>query len=161
MNAPDRVVDPILAALLDAHKAREVYPTGHVVRMTREVDDKSRALSVATCECGAVIRLLATKYLEMDAAIEAHWQKFDHAEDRGQPVDKVDGRGRPIVPGWACIKGEICRCQVVDQEHSFADAVAKRERCGNWREDSIGRKACQRKAGAANTSGSCGGRGKD
>jgi DNA modification methylase len=131
MNAPDRIVTDLNAA----HKAREVYPTGHVVSMTSAIDDKSRALSIATCECGAIIRLLKTKTAEMDAAIEAHWQRFDHADDRGQPVEKTDGRGRPLVAGWRCVKGDDCTCQVVDQDFDFAKAVAKRERCGHWRED--------------------------
>lgn len=87
MNAPDRIVTDLAAA----HDAREVFPTGHLVTMTHEVDGKSRALSVATCECGAIIRLLAIKHLEMDAAVEAHWQRFDHVDDRGQPVGTLEG----------------------------------------------------------------------
>lgn len=141
MNAPVKAPDRIVADMVAAHNAREVFPTGHTFSMTSEVDGKSRAISVAACECGAVIRLLATKHLEMDAAVEAHWQRFDHGDDRGQPVgDRVDGRGRPIVPGWRCVRlasrnDDGCNCQVVDREHSFADCIAKRQRCGNWRSD--------------------------
>lgn len=71
MNAPVKPPDQIVAALVAAHKAREVYPTDHIFSMTRQVDDKSRALSVATCECGTVIRLLAIRSDEMNAAFDA------------------------------------------------------------------------------------------
>ena len=91
MNAPVKAPDRIVADMVAAHNAREVFPTGHTFSMTSEVDGKSRAISVATCECGAVIRLLATKHLEMDAAVEAHWQRFDHVDDRGQPVEGKEG----------------------------------------------------------------------
>ena len=94
MNAPDRIVTDLVAA----HDAREVFPTGHLISMTREIDDKSRALSVATCECGAVIRLLATKHKEMDAAVEAHWQRFDHVDDRGQPHQPNENVGGSAIP---------------------------------------------------------------
>jgi DNA adenine methylase len=57
--------------------------------MTTEVAD-GRIVSVATCACKQVFKFGSNDYLRMNAAIEAHWQKFDHL------ADKIDGMGHRI-----------------------------------------------------------------
>ena len=85
-------LDPILAETLAAFKAREVFPTGHEISYERDSDERGRAVAVARCECGSTFRLLASREAELDAQVEAHWQRFDHVEDRGQPVSEEVSR---------------------------------------------------------------------
>jgi DNA modification methylase len=124
MNARAAIADPVVADYAAAYKAREVYPTGHVFTMTSAVDERGRALSVATCECGVKIKLLATRQHEMDAAKEAHWRAFDHADDRGQPVEankefvsredkQADGPDSVTVPSGENSKGEPSGCEAL------------------------------------------------
>jgi DNA adenine methylase len=88
--------DPILAETLAAFKAREVFPSGHEISHERDSDEKGRSLAVARCECGAVFRLLVSLEIEIDVQVEAHWQRFDSADDRGQPVSEEASRnGKP------------------------------------------------------------------
>lgn len=82
--------DPIVAALVAAHRARKKYPAGHTFSMTNpQINGKQ--VSMGTCTCGENFTYpWGAHYELMDAAIEAHWQKFDHL------AEKVDGRGIPI-----------------------------------------------------------------
>ena len=81
--------DPIVAALVAAHSARKAWPADHTVTMTNPVVNGQR-MTTGTCSCGHVISYRWGDYAKMDAAIEAHWQKFDHLPG------KVDGRGELI-----------------------------------------------------------------
>jgi hypothetical protein len=90
VNAHATISDPILAAMTAARQARQVFPTGHEIAYSRDSDERGRVLAVAKCECGATFKLLASCEVELEAQIEAHWQRFDHAEDRGQPVSAGD-----------------------------------------------------------------------
>lgn len=44
----------------------------HIVRMTRDYPE-GKPVSVATCECGWISRMLIGKPREQDKAIDAHW----------------------------------------------------------------------------------------
>jgi hypothetical protein len=81
--------DPIIRALVDAHKARKVYPAGHTFGMTNPIIN-GQMVTMGTCTCGESFSYAWGSHERMDAAIEAHLQKFDHL-----PA-KVDGRGEPI-----------------------------------------------------------------
>lgn len=81
--------DPIVAMLVAQHRARKTYPGGHTFSMTNPVVN-GQMVTLGTCTCGAVISYSYVSHERMDAAIEAHWQKFDAAPE------KVDGRGNPI-----------------------------------------------------------------
>jgi hypothetical protein len=81
--------DPIVAALVAAHRARKAWPAGHVFAMTSPVQN-GRMVTLGTCSCGDTFSYAFGCYELMDAAIEAHLQKFDHLPG------KVDGRGQPI-----------------------------------------------------------------
>lgn len=81
--------DPIVAELVAAHRARKTYPAGHTFSMTNPIIN-GRMVTLGTCSCGDTFSYAWGSYERMDAAIEAHWQKFDHL-----PA-KVDGRGFPI-----------------------------------------------------------------
>jgi DNA methylase len=83
--------DPIVRHLVEEHRSRKVFPAKHTVSMTNPIEDGT-ILILATCKCGHVIKFGAGDQLRVDAAIEAHWRRFDH-----EPV--VDGRGIPIKPG--------------------------------------------------------------
>jgi hypothetical protein len=82
-------IDPIVAELAALHQARTVWPAGHTIGMTNPIVN-GRMLTLGTCSCGVSFSYAWGEHQRMDAAIEAHWQKFDHLPD------KVDGRGRPI-----------------------------------------------------------------
>jgi hypothetical protein len=88
-NRPVASVDPIVAALVAAHSARRAWPADHTVTMTNPVVNGQR-MTVGTCSCGHIISYRWGDYAKMDAAVEAHWQKFDHLSG------KVDGRGELI-----------------------------------------------------------------
>lgn len=129
-EAEPAVIDPILAQ----HKARREFPVGHTVAMTNPVIDDVQ-MEITTCQCGMNWSCRwddPGRHDILDAAIERHWQKFDHFRV------KIDGRGRPIVPGYGCANGDGCGCQVVDGANSFEEAIAKRGRCRNWRPDAKG-----------------------
>lgn len=81
--------DPIIDTLVAAHKARKAYPAGHTFGMTNPIIN-GQMVTMGTCTCGESFSYAWGSYERMDAAIEAHWQKFDHL-----PA-KVDGRGEPI-----------------------------------------------------------------
>ncbi len=85
-----QITDPIVAELVAQNKARELYPPGHVVRRTIDYSDPDKPMSIGACDCGASFAYRPSQHHQMDAAIEAHWQKFDALPD------KVDGRGQPI-----------------------------------------------------------------
>lgn len=88
-EAPDEsplLSDPVVRELLAAHRARKLYPEGHNFAMTNPLVN-GRIATVATCSCGAVLSYPGSVFDRIDAAIEAHWQKFDHLPG------KVDGRG--------------------------------------------------------------------
>lgn len=82
---------PVIAEQLDQVEvaARQTFPVGHVISMTSSVVDEVRQ-SIATCQCGAVFVAPFDDRADQDAAIEAHWQAFDHLPE------KTDGRGAPI-----------------------------------------------------------------
>ena len=120
MNAAVAIPDPIVAAFVAAHEARQVYPTGHVVTMTRDVDDRSRAISVATCECGAVIRLLVTKTVEMDAAIEQHWQRSEPKKREGRPA-----LPDPLSPEQITESAEVGAAGADEDDEWMLEAAAK------------------------------------
>jgi|GEM_PF-50157 len=87
---PDRQIsDPVIRELCAAHRARKVFPAGHTFSMTNPIINGEQK-TVGTCTCGHVFEYKWGSYEKMDAAIEAHWQSFDHLPD------KVDGRGNPI-----------------------------------------------------------------
>lgn len=89
-NSPQTISsDPIVAMLVEAHRARKLYPAGHTFSMTNPIQN-GRVVMLAVCSCGVGFAYHTDNYERMDAAIEAHLQKFDH-----QP-EKVDGRGQPI-----------------------------------------------------------------
>jgi N6-adenosine-specific RNA methylase IME4 len=120
-------IDPIIVA----HEARKIFPVGHTVSMTNPTIENVQ-MSVATCSCGMAWSWRwddPDRHDACDIAIERHWQKFDGF------AQKVDGRGRPVMAGYGCVKGDGCSCQVVDAEHSLEVALAKRSRCGNWRRE--------------------------
>jgi DNA adenine methylase len=83
--------DPVVAELLVAHRARKEFPAGHTFSMTNPTVN-GRWMNLGTCTCGDTFSYPygSAGYERMDAAIEAHWQKFDHL------ADKIDGMGRPI-----------------------------------------------------------------
>ena len=93
--------DPVVAELVAAHRARKVYPAGHTFAMTNPIIN-GRMVTLGTCSCGDNFSYVWGSYERMDAAIEAHWQKFDASvamiDGRGNPV-KTDGRGEnPAKP---------------------------------------------------------------
>jgi DNA adenine methylase len=81
--------DPIVASLVAAHRARKTFPDGHTFAMTNPIIN-GHMVTLGTCSCGDVFSYTYGSYERMDAAIEAHWQTFDHL-----PA-KIDGRGNPI-----------------------------------------------------------------
>jgi hypothetical protein len=88
-DAPSMSPDPIVAALLAAHRARKAFPAGHVFAMTNPIQN-GHIVMLAVCSCGVGFAYHADNCERMDAAIEAHLQKFDHLPE------KVDGRGQAI-----------------------------------------------------------------
>lgn len=89
-NSPQTISsDPIVAMLVEAHRARKLYPAGHTFSMTNPIVN-GQMVTMGTCSCGETFSYKWGSYERMDAAIEAHWQKFDHLPE------KVDGRGNPI-----------------------------------------------------------------
>jgi hypothetical protein len=79
--------DPVVAELLMAHRARKEFPAGHTFSMTNPTVN-GRWMNLGTCTCGDTFSYpYGSAYERMDAAIEAHWQKFDHL------ADKIDGMG--------------------------------------------------------------------
>ena len=76
--------------LVREQRARDLYPAGHCVRMTNPVID-GQWVTLGTCACGETFSFPWGEYDRMAAAIEAHWQKYDHLPD------KVDGQGFPVV----------------------------------------------------------------
>jgi hypothetical protein len=83
------LTDPIVAALCEAKRARKLYPAGHTFSMTNPIVN-GHMVTLGTCSCGHSFSYSWGSYERMDAAIEAHWQKFDASPD------KVDGRGQSI-----------------------------------------------------------------
>jgi hypothetical protein len=83
--------DPVVAELLMAHRARKEFPAGHTFSMTNPTVN-GRWMNLGTCTCGDTFSYPygSAGYESMDAAIEAHWQKFDHL------ADKIDGMGHRI-----------------------------------------------------------------
>ncbi len=89
-NSPKpATIDPIVRALHEAHRTRRIFPAGHAFSMTNPIVN-GHMVTMGTCSCGETFSYRWGSYERMDAAIEAHWQKFDHLPD------KVDGRGNPI-----------------------------------------------------------------
>lgn len=89
------ITDSVIRALCEAERARKAYPPGHTFRMTNPFIN-GHMVTLGTCECGVNFSFPYTyegRAQRMPAAIEAHWQTFDHL------TDQVDGRGQPIVPG--------------------------------------------------------------
>lgn len=101
-NRPGASADPIVAALVAAHRARKAWPAGHVFAMTNPVQN-GRMVTLGTCSCGDTFSYAFGCYELMDAAIEAHLQKFDHLPG------KVDGRGEPIGAGDEYLAGIMAR----------------------------------------------------
>jgi hypothetical protein len=90
--------DPVVAELLVAHRARKEFPAGHTFSMTNPTVN-GRWMNLGTCTCGDTFSYPygSAGYERMDAAIEAHWQKFDHL------ADKIDGMGHPIGEAAAAV----------------------------------------------------------
>jgi hypothetical protein len=88
-NIDQPITDPVIAELMAAKRARKSWPAGHTVGMTNPIVN-GQVVTLGTCSCGDTFSYAWGCYEKMDAAIEAHWQKFD-----SQP-EKVDGRGEPI-----------------------------------------------------------------
>jgi hypothetical protein len=86
---PEEITDPVVAELVAAHRLRKTYPAGHTFSMTNPIVN-GHMVTLGTCSCGHSFSYSWGSYERMDAAIEAHWQKFDASPD------KVDGRGQPI-----------------------------------------------------------------
>ncbi|MGJ4888920.1 hypothetical protein ACQR1Y_12040 [Bradyrhizobium sp. HKCCYLRH3099] len=113
------ITDPVIRALCAAHRARKVYPAGHTFAMTNPVIN-GLMVTMGTCSCGDVFSFpFAGGYQRMDAAVEAHWQRFDHLPG------KTDGRGQPIesnaeapAPNGGAVDGADGGHAV--QEHGFA-----------------------------------------
>jgi hypothetical protein len=78
---PAHITDPVVAELVAQNKARKVYPAGHVVHHTIDYSDPDKPMSIGACDCGASFAYRPSQHHEMDAAIEAHWQKFDKGDD--------------------------------------------------------------------------------
>jgi DNA modification methylase len=87
----EEITDSIVRALCEARRARKVYPAGHTFSMTNPIIN-GEMVTMGTCSCGKSFSYKWGSYERMDAAIEAHWQTFDHLPE------KVDGRGNPIAP---------------------------------------------------------------
>lgn len=83
-------LDPIVRALCEAHCARQAFPAGHTFAMTNPIQN-GRMVTLGTCACGDSFSYAYGSYERMDAAIEAHLQKFDRLPEM------VDGRGQPIT----------------------------------------------------------------
>lgn len=81
--------DPIVRSLVEANRARKTYPAGHTFSMTNPIVN-GHMVTMGRCTCGETFSYAWGSYERMDAAIEAHRQKFDHLPD------KVDGMGHPI-----------------------------------------------------------------
>lgn len=77
------LADPVIAELYAAHRARTIFPDGHTVAMTNPVVD-GRQTTTGTCQCGQVFQFGWGEHVKMDCAIEAHWQRFDRADDRSR-----------------------------------------------------------------------------
>ncbi|MGJ5163189.1 DNA methyltransferase [Bradyrhizobium sp. HKCCYLR1051] len=84
------IADPIVRALCAAHRARKAYPAGHTFGMTNPIVN-GHMVTMGTCSCGEVFSFTWGARERMDAAIEAHWQRFDHLPGKtngaGQPID--------------------------------------------------------------------------
>lgn len=91
VNQPVFTSDPIVAMLIEAHRARKTFPAGHTFSMTNPVIN-GHMVTLGTCSCGDSFSYPygSAGHERMDAAIEAHWQKFDDLPE------KIDGRGQPI-----------------------------------------------------------------
>jgi N6-adenosine-specific RNA methylase IME4 len=131
-------IDPILAQ----HKARKQFPVGHTVAMTNPVVD-GVCTEIATCECG--MKWSAPwddpgRHNTLDAAIERHWQKFDHF------AAKVDSRGQPIADAPQWTPEEVAQAPIDKPPITFLEPTDADE----W--------GCSRGAGCAcaeNTRGDC------
>lgn len=88
-TATEEIIDPVVRMLCEAKRARTAYPAGHTFAMTNPIVN-GQMVTMGTCACGDTFSYKWGSYQRMDAAIEAHWQKFDHLPE------KVDGRGQPI-----------------------------------------------------------------
>jgi len=85
------ITDPIVHSLIETHRTRKIFPAGHTFAMTNPVIN-GHMVTLGTCSCGETFSYAygSAGHERMDAAIEAHWQKFDAT------ADKIDGRGEPI-----------------------------------------------------------------
>ena len=72
------IADPVIAELVAQHRARQGFPADHLVHMTMDyTTDPDKPMRVGVCDCGASFAFRPSQTQEIDAAIEAHWQKFD------------------------------------------------------------------------------------
>lgn len=90
LNQPT-AIDPVIRSLCESHHTRKIFPAGHTFAMTNPVIN-GHMVTLGTCSCGETFSYAygSAGHERMDAAIEAHWQKFDCV------ADKIDGRGEPI-----------------------------------------------------------------
>lgn len=101
-----KITDPLVAEYVAQHKARKAFPAGHVIHHTMDFSDPDKPMRVGVCDCKATFRFKPSQHNEMDAAIEAHWQKFEpecgasHASGASiepAPLPTADGAGSPYT----------------------------------------------------------------
>jgi hypothetical protein len=90
LNQSETTADPVIRELLEAHRTRKAFPAGHTFSMTNPIVN-GHMVTLGTCSCGDSFSYAYGSYERMDAAIEAHWQKFDDLPEN------IDGRGEPII----------------------------------------------------------------
>lgn len=91
---PEFLSDSVIRSLCEATRARKAFPAAHGFSIRNAIVN-GEMKTLGTCTCGQVFEFSVQHYERMDAAIETHWQKFDHLPD------KIDGRGIPISEGEA------------------------------------------------------------
>jgi hypothetical protein len=101
VNQPAVSSDPIVRALSEANRVRKIFPAGHTFSMTNPIIN-GQMVTLGACSCGDSFSYAYGSYERMDAAIEAHWQKFDHLPEktngRGQPINKINAQDRAASP---------------------------------------------------------------
>lgn len=115
--------DPIIRALVEAKCNRKAWPAGHTFGMTNPIVN-GQMVTLGTCTCGHYFSFAWGSYERMDAAIEAHWQKFDHLPE------KIDGRGQPIVTSVAGMTAKKRKRKPSPDQGLFDAATAAADAAG-------------------------------